>query len=64
VTEYGHLSAAFVQPGDLVQQGQVIGQVGTNDQAEARLRFAAYRDDQPIDPLTTLPAKPPSCRTK
>ena len=64
VTEYGHLSAAFVQPGDLVQQGQVIGQVGTNDQAEARLHFAAYRDDQPIDPLTALPAKPPSCRTK
>jgi murein DD-endopeptidase MepM/ murein hydrolase activator NlpD len=64
VTEYGYLSATFVQPSDLVQQGQVIGQVGTNDRAEARLHFAAYRDDQPIDPLTALPVRPPSCRTK
>jgi murein DD-endopeptidase MepM/ murein hydrolase activator NlpD len=64
VTEYGYLSAAFVQPSDLVQQGQVIGQVGTNDRAEPRLHFAAYRDDQPIDPRTALPTKPPACRTK
>jgi len=60
VTEYGYLSAAFVQPSDLVQQGQIIGQVGT----ETRLHFAAYRNDQPIDPLTALPAKPPSCPAK
>jgi murein DD-endopeptidase MepM/ murein hydrolase activator NlpD len=64
VTEYGFLSAAFVQPSDLVQQGQVIGQVGTSDRAEAQLQFAAYRDDQPIDPLTALTAKRPACRTK
>jgi murein DD-endopeptidase MepM/ murein hydrolase activator NlpD len=63
VTEYGYLSATFVQPSDLVQQGQIIGQVG-NDRTEPRLHFAAYRDDRPIDPLTALPAKPPACRTK
>lgn len=64
VTEYGYLSAVFVQPSDLVQQGQMIGQVGMTDRTEARLHFGVYRDDQPTDPLAVLPLKPHACRTK
>jgi len=54
VTRYGRLSVAYVQPGDLVQKGQVIGQVGV-DKASAFLRFDMFRRRSGVDAQSALP---------
>lgn len=61
VTAYFHFSETDVAIGDLVEQGQVIGRVGTTGRSTApHLHWSAYVEGENIDPESliglTLPA--------
>lgn len=56
ITIYGHLSNTFVQRGETVRQGQVIGSVGKTGNASAadmlpHLHFEVRKNGVPVDPL-------------
>jgi murein DD-endopeptidase MepM/ murein hydrolase activator NlpD len=56
VTLYGHLSQALVEPGDVVEKGQVIGAAGsTGISTGPHLHFELRRQGERVDPLTYLP---------
>jgi murein DD-endopeptidase MepM/ murein hydrolase activator NlpD len=51
-TRYAHLSAAGVQPGDLVAAGQVIGQSGNSGRSTGpHLHFEVLEAGQAVDPV-------------
>jgi murein DD-endopeptidase MepM/ murein hydrolase activator NlpD len=54
-TLYGHQSAIFVQPGDHVSRGQVIGAVGCTGLCTGpHLHFEVRVSGTPVDPLPYL----------
>jgi murein DD-endopeptidase MepM/ murein hydrolase activator NlpD len=54
-TYYAHLSKFHVQPGDRVEKGQLIGNVGsTGFSTGPHLHFEIHRDGVPINPLEIL----------
>ncbi|MDU2064801.1 MAG: LysM peptidoglycan-binding domain-containing M23 family metallopeptidase [Sporomusaceae bacterium] len=54
---YGHLSAVYVQPGEFIHSGQVIGAVGsTGNSTGPHLHFEIRCAGEPLDPLPLLPA--------
>ncbi len=56
ITLYAHLSRIDVKPGDVVKQGEVIGEVGQTGRATGpHLHFAVYANQTLIDPLFMLP---------
>lgn len=60
VESYQSLSSTAVQPGQIVQQGAVLGQSGTSlyEQGQGNhLYFAVQKDGQPVDPQSVLPAQ-------
>jgi murein DD-endopeptidase MepM/ murein hydrolase activator NlpD len=60
-TLYGHLSAALVKVGQLVNQGQPVGLEGsTGNSTGAHLHFELRINQKPVDPAPYLPAGPPS----
>jgi murein DD-endopeptidase MepM/ murein hydrolase activator NlpD len=60
-TLYGHLSAALVKVGQLVNQGQPIGLEGsTGNSTGPHLHFELRINQKPVDPAPYLPAGPPS----
>ncbi|HEV2028956.1 MAG TPA: peptidoglycan DD-metalloendopeptidase family protein [Candidatus Dormibacteraeota bacterium] len=60
-TLYGHLSAALVKVGQLVNQGQPIGLEGsTGNSTGAHLHFELRINQKPVDPAPYLPPGPPS----
>ncbi len=59
VTVYAHLSELFVQDGDFVERGEVIGSVGRTgnadyDNMEPHLHFEIRKEGVPIDPMIYL----------
>ena len=59
-TIYGHLAAIHVAKGNLIRQGQVIGEVGKTGNANRRdilphLHFEVRKSKVPQDPLEYLP---------
>lgn len=49
---YGHASRVFVQPGDPVEQNEVIALSGSTGRSTApHLHFEVRRDGEPVDPL-------------
>ena len=51
-TRYAHLAESLVQPGDIVQAGQVLGRSGSSGRATGpHLHFEVLRDGQRVDPL-------------
>ena len=52
-TTYSHMSSTAVQPGQLVQQGQIIGYVGATGLATGpHLHYELHRDGVAIDPAS------------
>lgn len=54
-TLYGPLGVAFVQPGDIVQAGQIIGRARALETGKPALHFAVLKDGTPQNPRTLLP---------
>jgi len=51
VTSYAHLSKTFVEEGDLIIQGQSIGEVGsTGKVTNAQLYFEIRKNNEPLNP--------------
>jgi len=54
-TMYGHASQLFVQPGDSVEQNEVIALSGSTGRSTApHLHFEIRKDGQAVDPLTLV----------
>jgi murein DD-endopeptidase MepM/ murein hydrolase activator NlpD len=55
-TLYAHLTKALVSEGDVVRQGDLIGQMGRTGRASGvHLHFEIRKDKTPVDPLSYLP---------
>jgi len=56
ITLYAHLSKISVKPGDVVRQGDIIGEVGQTGRVTGpHLHFAVYANQALIDPIFMLP---------
>lgn len=56
VTRYAHASSMLVNPGDVVEKGQLIARVGVTGQTTgAHLHFEVRLENQPLDPMLFLP---------
>jgi len=56
ITLYAHLSKISVKPGDVVRQGDIIGEVGQTGRVTGpHLHFAVYANQALIDPMFMLP---------
>jgi murein DD-endopeptidase MepM/ murein hydrolase activator NlpD len=56
-TRYAHLSHILVRPGDVVEQGQVIGRMGSTGRSTgSHLHFEYRIGGTPVDPLRYLDA--------
>ncbi|MCF7944086.1 MAG: peptidoglycan DD-metalloendopeptidase family protein [Spirochaetia bacterium] len=54
-TIYAHLDVILVEPGETVEQGQLIGEMGnTGKSLEPHLYFAIQRNGNSLDPLTLV----------
>lgn len=54
---YGHLNEIRVEPGEIVNAGQIVGRVGSTGQATGpHLHFEWRKNNVPIDPLTVFPS--------
>lgn len=55
LTIYAHLDVILVEPGETVEQGQLIGEMGnTGKSLEPHLYFAIQRNGNSLDPLTLI----------
>jgi murein DD-endopeptidase MepM/ murein hydrolase activator NlpD len=56
ISLYAHLSKISVKPGDVVKQGDIIGNVGQTGRVTGpHLHFAVYANQTLIDPVFMLP---------
>lgn len=56
ITLYAHLSNISVKPGEVVKQGDIIGEVGQTGRVTGpHLHFAVYANQALIDPIFMLP---------
>ncbi len=56
ISLYAHLSKISVKPGDVVRQGDIIGEVGQTGRVTGpHLHFAVYANQALIDPMFMLP---------
>jgi murein DD-endopeptidase MepM/ murein hydrolase activator NlpD len=54
-TRYAHLQGFSVKPGDVVQPGDIVGQVGKTGRVTGpHLHFEVRRDGQPVDPSSEM----------
>jgi murein DD-endopeptidase MepM/ murein hydrolase activator NlpD len=55
-TQYSHLDAALVRPGQEVAVGEVIGRVGASGWVTGpHLHLEVHRDGEPVDPASYIP---------
>ncbi len=56
ISLYAHLSKISVKPGDIIKQGEIIGNVGQTGRVTGpHLHFAVYANQTLIDPVFMLP---------
>lgn len=56
LSAYAHQSRILVREGDLVSQGQLIGEVGDSDADRAKLHFEIREYGRPLNPRDYLPS--------
>lgn len=55
-TRYGHLSQVLVRPGDIVEEGQIIGRIGSTGRSTGpHLHYEVHRYGKALDPKSFLP---------
>jgi lipoprotein NlpD len=54
ITAYAHLSKVLVKEGDLVQQGQPIGEMGSTGTDRTKLHFEIRNQGTAVDPMPYL----------
>ncbi|MCB1764383.1 MAG: M23 family metallopeptidase, partial [Gammaproteobacteria bacterium] len=55
VTKYAHNSKLFVEPGDLVEKGDIIGRVGSSGRSTGpHVHFEIAQDGKSINPTEFL----------
>lgn len=59
ITAYGRNSKLVVKEGDVVKQGEVIAQSGTDRAGKASLVFEVRENGKPVDPVAQLPEARP-----
>lgn len=58
VTRYGHLSELNVHPGDIIEEGAVLGKIGTSGRSTGpHLHFEVHRYGQAVDPAPFLSSR-------
>lgn len=58
-TAYNHMSDIYVEEGESVSRGQLIGQVGsTGNSTGPHVHFQVYQGNQRVNPLNYLPPSP------
>jgi LysM repeat protein len=58
-TSYSHLSGIFVEEGETVARGQVIGQLGsTGNSTGPHVHFEVWQGQSKVNPLSLMPASP------
>ncbi len=58
-TSYSHLSGIFVEEGEMVARGQVIGQLGsTGNSTGPHVHFEVWQGASKVNPLSLMPASP------
>jgi murein DD-endopeptidase MepM/ murein hydrolase activator NlpD len=61
LTRYGHMSALSVQRGDIVEQGQVIGLVGSTGRSRgSHLHYEVHIGGEPVDPAPFIGSDEPA----
>ena len=56
VTRYSHLSGIYVEPGQVVARGEIIGQLGsTGNSTGPHVHFEVWKDKAKVNPLSVLP---------
>ena len=53
-TIYGYLDTMFIQARDLVNKGDIIGKVGSQEGSGPNLYFEIWKDNQVIDPRNLI----------
>ena len=56
ISMYGHLSDIFVNTGEKITAGRLIGRVGSSGASTGpHLHFEVHKNNKPIDPVTLFP---------
>jgi lipoprotein NlpD len=57
LTAYAYNRKLLVKTGDVVEQGQQIAEMGSDDDANVTVMFELRRDGKPVDPMPYLPGR-------
>lgn len=57
LSAYGHNDSIAVSVGQVINQGAVIGRLGSTGTDQIKLHFEIRKDGSPIDPMKLLPAR-------
>ena len=60
MSAYAHQQKILIKEGQMVSQGQIIGEMGKTDSDLVKLHFEIRKQGKPVDPLQHLPSRLPT----